>query len=115
LSGVIIRGTQIIPPKKHTQEKLRHNPKGKQPRHLLTRGLSQMVSHLRQISASPEVTTASSVSPELIPGITLAFNAHTYPTQWHRSIVTNKAAVMSRRNNMITPPRYYTRKRPAIP
>jgi hypothetical protein len=68
LSRVIIKGTQIIPLKNALKRSKYITLDRKQPRYLLTRGLSPRVSHLRQNSTLPEVTTVSSVSPELIPG-----------------------------------------------
>jgi hypothetical protein len=67
LSGVVISRIRIIPPKDALKSRnITHE--GKQPRYLLNRGLSTRAFHLTQTFASPEVTTALSVSPKLIPG-----------------------------------------------
>jgi hypothetical protein len=54
LSGVIIRGTQTIPPKNALRRNKDITPEGKQPRYLLTRGLFPRVPTLGRTLPHPK-------------------------------------------------------------
>jgi hypothetical protein len=67
--GVIIRDTQFIPLTNALRETRTKLPRGDNRDTYKNRDISPRVSHLGKDSASPEVTTAPSVSPEWRPKI----------------------------------------------
>jgi hypothetical protein len=115
--GVIIRGTQIIPPKHALRRSKYITPKGNQLRYLLTQGLSLSLPpqaelhlawshHLYVRLARADPTQIRQRHPKT-GGERSHLMCIPTPRRGSRSTVDNKTIVISGCNDMITPPLQY--------